>query len=763
MQRSFAGSLRIASAVALFLLIVAIADAQSQPAPAIAAKPPRLVMRLGESYPLGAIAFSPDGKLIAAGGYDGLRLWDARTGQEVGSFATGPSSGCSLVFTLDGKRLLVSNWNAPTQIIDVTSGKEVGHIGAANDGLKRVTFSPDGKEILTAGNSAILWDAATGKEIRRIEAEYRESINSAAFSPDGKQILTGSDWYQQHDGSARLWDAASGKEIRRVGDYHEPVKVVAFSPDGKQIAIGIDDSLSNMPAQDCPPATLRLLDIASGKTIHRLELCASLVRSAAFSRDGKRILTGGGSVLRGSPLVAQLWDVASGKEIRRFEAVGEDGGDAMFTRDDENILTSGASAILWDATDGREIRHFAATRDPAGRVAFSAMGKQMLIGGAETAQLWNADGAKQVRRFGGSVWAAAMAEIAPSGNAVLLIGPFKRDAPRLLDAASGTERWHSALTPHEARTVVFSPDSKRILIGTDGGPQGPRAPKPGSAKLPPGYEYVFGVRSDQPAAPLCELLDAASGAQICRFDGHTGDIASAAFSPDGKRLVTGGYDNTIRFWDASNGRESRRLAQKCVPALVALSQDGKQLVAVFWPPKEGEKCSVCRWDAESGKEIRHFDLPSKGDSSVALASDGKHVLALDSDTVAHILDTTNGAEIGHLKGNIPVASYTFSPDGKFIAAGSDLRRLWDAASGDELCTFASFTNGDWVVVDPEGRFDAPHGGNVAGLTWFVDNQLADPKQMIANYYDPGLLAKKMGFDRKPLREIDRSNGAVEIK
>ena len=97
----------------------------------------------------------------------------------------------------------------------------------------------------------------------------------------------------------------------------------------------------------------------------------------------------------------------------------------------------------------------------------------------------------------------------------------------------------------------------------------------------------------------------------------------------------------------------------------------------------------------------------------------------------------------------------FSPDGKQVLTGSEdgTTRIWETQTGRELCRLISFTDGTWAVVDSEGRFDAANGGDVEGLHWVVGNEPIALKQLKERYYDPGLLAKYMGFNKEPLRQV----------
>ena len=97
----------------------------------------------------------------------------------------------------------------------------------------------------------------------------------------------------------------------------------------------------------------------------------------------------------------------------------------------------------------------------------------------------------------------------------------------------------------------------------------------------------------------------------------------------------------------------------------------------------------------------------------------------------------------------------FTADGSRVMSGSmdKTARLWDVETGRELCRLVSFRDSTWAVIDPEGRFDASNGGDVEGLHWVVGNEPIALNQLKERYYDPGLLAKYMGFKKEPLRDV----------
>ena len=171
------------------------------------------------------------------------------------------------------------------------------------------------------------------------------------------------------------------------------------------------------------------------------------------------------------------------------------------------------------------------------------------------------------------------------------------------------------------------------------------------------------------------------------------------------------------------------------------------------------------WDIQTGKW--HLPAPPamgytnriRG-MSVAYSPDGKHFLTGGKIRNANLWNANNHKVVFELKGHTAhVSSVTFSADGKFILTGSqdNLARLWNARTGAEMCRLISFADGGWAVVDPQGRYDASRGGDVDGLHWVVDQEAIALDQLKERYYDPGLLAKILGFNKEPLREV----GAVQ--
>jgi WD40 repeat protein len=186
-----------------------------------------ITIETGQSQP--DVAFSPDGQLLATGGYGNkAALWALPSGKRVRDLDAGGEGGLTVVFSPDGKVLAIGNRNAETRLYEVATGKPLHTLGKAHtQGLK---FSPDGRLLAVAyvDGEVGLWDVGTGKLARSAPARVKE-VYEVDWTPKGDVLVTAG-----REGKIVLWDPRELTALRQL-DSPEWVIQARFSPDGTRL------------------------------------------------------------------------------------------------------------------------------------------------------------------------------------------------------------------------------------------------------------------------------------------------------------------------------------------------------------------------------------------------------------------------------------------------------------------------------------------------------------------------------------------------
>jgi len=499
-------------------------------------------------------AFSPDGKLLATGGYDNdkgnyfARLWDLETGKEIRRFMHGKQgSGVrSLAFSPDGKTLATLGTQAGVllRLFDVDTGKLLKAF-PKDDGVRpdrgSVAFSPDGKTVAAATNSIRLYDSTTGEERLRIDrrasdlhftddgktltaavagAIYRwdtvtgktltpeaadSSVASIFVTPDGSRVITCGQY-----GEAHIWDGKSGKHLRRF-----PVGrrgTLTMSPDGRFLAWPVRDESAQFTYPQTPNwiydgSRIRLYDIAADRFVDRFPAFKGDAHNLAFTSDGKKLVTAdgyGGWV--------QTWHNDAKKVV---------------TEDD-----NGGRVRVWNFESGKEERSFAlvtaALKKKSYRLAetqLSAAGKAVVVtyvedtggvhdlgkglaGPPHETRVWDVATGTELPKFDGDNLAA----FSYDGRFVLTRGNNS-----VWEMATGKRVAALAADPMVyIRAADFSPDGRYLAIA---------------------------VPEDR-----IQIWEVATWTKRTEFKGNGDHYITLTFGPNGQ-LYTGHHDTTVLVWD----------------------------------------------------------------------------------------------------------------------------------------------------------------------------------------------------------------------
>ena len=241
-----------------------------------------------------AVAYSPDGKTLAAAYLDGtIRLWDIASHRLI-STATWSGAVLALAFTDDGKALVVAG-PAAFGMWNLTGPARIAARPLAGlTGGRSVAFSPDGTTLATGGadGNVRLWDVTTQQEIGAPMSSDLAPVETVAFSPDGTTLAAASS-----DGTIQLWNVTTQQEAgTTMSADPAAVAALAFSPDGKFLAAGGDDG------------NVRLWDVATQSQQGETMATGAPVTAVSFSANGATLATaerGGGT---------ELWAVATQKQ-----------------------------------------------------------------------------------------------------------------------------------------------------------------------------------------------------------------------------------------------------------------------------------------------------------------------------------------------------------------------------------------------------------------------------------------------------------------
>lgn len=204
------------------------------------------------SSPDPSVAFSPDSKTIAQGGYENsVGIWDLSSGRKLQTFLGHKGGVDSVAFSPDGKMLASGSLDNTVKLWDIVSRKLVKSLEGHVNGLRVVRFLNDGRTLASCSSDGTvkLWDIASGKDVKTLDSDTGPVL-SIAISSDGALLASG-----EYEGAIRLWDVATGRELRALSGHFHSVTEVVFSPNGELLLSGSDDG------------TVRLWEVETGNEL----------------------------------------------------------------------------------------------------------------------------------------------------------------------------------------------------------------------------------------------------------------------------------------------------------------------------------------------------------------------------------------------------------------------------------------------------------------------------------------------------------------
>jgi WD40 repeat protein len=650
-----------------------------------------------------AVAFSPDGSVLATGSGDGsVRLWNVRAaGRPVllGTAVCAPGSVTSVAFSPDGKTLAASCGVAGVAVWDMSDPRHPalrGRVPAApGDGVTAVAFSPDGRTLATGSEHGHvqLWEVAgltRSASLGGSPAAGTAGVNAVAFSPNGQLLAAG-----RADGKIIAWPVTAAGSSSGPGMVIDAiahvVNAVTFSPDSRLLASTGNDSMVRRWSIVTASRTVKALPPLSGPK--------SWAYTLAFSPDGRSIAAGSAddnvyiwtladdtlsaTLSQPAPVTSLAWD-AAGKRL------------ATADTNDVARMWSLPGPVL--AAAPGEVFAAAFAPDAPGRVLAVASAPP---DGRGQVQLWNVADPTRPAALGQPLTAAdALDGTVAYGPGGLLAAGSADGAVQLWNARTAARPVRLPSPPTSLKTaiqnVAFNSTGRLLAAGsTDGSVE------------------LWNTSSLGHAVPLALLADANGGSS-----GQ--DAFAVAFSPDSHLLAVANANGTVRLWDIANPARPRLAGKPLVELAdavyqVTFSPDGRLLAA------SGEDGNVRLWDVAtpgrprllatlSGSVGIVYDVTFSPDGRTIATSDGDSTVTLWN--LAHPAAPVRFASLTGPAGTVFAA--VFSPDGSTLAAGSQdaTARLWratPAAAAAYVCDTAGtpITRAEWAQYIPGLPYDPP--------------------------------------------------------
>jgi WD40 repeat protein len=586
----------------------------------------RRTLLVGYSEHVSNLAYSPDGRTVLSVSDDKTaRIWDADTGGLI-KILPHPAPVVSGSYSPNGRTILTGfcrkienrkcvQWDA--QIWDAATGTLLGTLFSHAGLIFNMKYSPDGRTIITTSDDQTVrvWDAITGS-LRLTLSNYNFRVRFATYSPDGGVILTLSGNVLQ------TWNALTGDLLWTFSDDKVwRFKTLAFNTDGQTILIASSDP------------TILKLHMSTGMLISSVNINILWpLRIAVYSPDGGTYLTIDDNYLN-------IWDSATGVLLQTISDNNMYTRAIAFSPDGRHIVTSDYNTAIkiWhidrNSVPGKLFRHEQGVEysiySPNGRMILTVLGS--------VARVWDASSAKILRTFrhDGSITDATFS---PDGRTILTVAANKI---HVLDIALGKTLYISSQVG-SFRSADYSPDGRTIVAAS---------------------------------SSTLWLLDAATGISLNSRDDMRLASGRVRYSPDGTKLLIS--NGRIEIWNANTLDyilSIKTMFEDFIHA--AYSPDGRTIISSKYSG------SVEVWDANTGRLLRNLPtihmLPP---NTVNYSPDGRTIVTTSNDRTARVWNAVTGELLHTLTGHTSwVNSATYSPDGRHILTASTDRtvRIWDA-------------------------------------------------------------------------------------
>jgi len=674
--------------------------------------------------PVRSLTFSPDGTQLVSGGQDNvLRVWSLLEGRETTVLRGHASHVRDCTFSPDGEWLLsagrdqqIKLWRPQRYGETLVLGGDAAH----SDAVLAARFSRDGSQVVTASRdrTAALWNVDGQDLVKRFSEGHDFLASAAQFFADGNRLATGGG-----DGTTRIWDVATKTQILEIPSTGR-FAAIGVSDDGRWMVTGSDGN------------DAVVWDAQTGARVAVLQGHEAAISAVRFSPGAQWIATGDE---RGH---GRLWQREGDGWVgsARLEGHSRSITAMAFSPDGQRLITSSGDNTCgqWEVATGRELTELTLKHPKwVSDMDISRDGKQAFTYCDDGKfRLWSLENAQVIRTIDPKSDAVfTSVDLSPDGRLAMAVCAAKGTV-RMWQLETGAEvregegAWLDFGRDGVTWAARFSPDGSRVLTvgGNDArlwdfltraslgrfSPHGSVA----SADISPDGKLLVTGSWDQSV----KIWDIESGRALRKLEGvHEGYVNSVEFSPDGVTILTGSDDGTARLWEVATGEASKvefrghesRIRQ------ARFSDDGERVLTV------AHDKTARIWSAQTGELQRTLEGHQWAVLCGQFSSDGQRVITGSEDNTAIIWDATSGKVLLRLAGHTDgITAVAFAPDGSRVLTGSEdnMAKLWDAHTGKEILTLVGHGKElTSVGFSPDSRFALTSGRDGATILWPTTN------------------------------------------
>jgi len=541
----------------------------------------------------------------------------------------------ALAITTDNTKLLSASNDKYIHVWDLIQGKCLTTLTGHTSYVNAIAISPTGNHAVSASsdNTIKIWDIATpfsnlntNEGMRLINTLYghTDSVDKVLITPDGRRIVSTS-----NDKTIRIWDLTSGEQLFILRGHQSIINILCITSDNRYI---ISSSIEDY--------AVKIWDLENGRLVSTVRGHSNYISAFTSTPDSKWIVTGSGDK------TIKIWmippSLGHSQEFQAIELFTLKGHinyiRSLVVIPERKLLISAAAdkmIKIWHFETGKEIRTLQSAAEGYNAV-FVSLDHRRIISTAldNTIKLWDIS--------------------------------YGVDACINKDIQLNFEPAHT----DDINNIVLSSDARRAVSASSDG------------RL-----KVWNISASYSAGSASIYLPGAEtqlGREICVFNNHTSAVHCAAITPDSQKCVSAGYG--IRIWMLEDGTEISAFKHPEWIFAIAVTPDGK------WVVSGSSEHTLKVWELESGRLLGSFgDFrdPSSWVRAIVITPDGRKVISAGLDKTIKIWDLRSGRELGILKAHQEqINALIISPDGKTLYSASHDKtiKIWQTDTWQESLT-----------------------------------------------------------------------------